>query len=100
MEQIIFIIAGVLAGAILVWLAMRQSFKPKDTDSLLLIQNQLNMLVKTVDEKIGESNKEMQQAVRHQFGESQKLVRDITEQLTRLDETNKQVVSFADRKSV
>lgn len=99
MGMIIYIIAGVLLGAVVVWLILRgQTQKPAvETDSLLLIQNQLSTLARTMDEKLGESNKEMQEAVRHQFGQSQNLIRDITEKLTRLDETNKQVVSFADQ---
>jgi DNA recombination protein RmuC len=39
----------------------------------------------------------MQDSVRHQTGESFKLLKDVTERLTKLDETNKQVVSFADQ---
>jgi DNA recombination protein RmuC len=32
-----------------------------------------------------------------QFGESAKIIRDVTERLTKLDETNRQVVNFADQ---
>jgi DNA recombination protein RmuC len=39
----------------------------------------------------------MHESVRSQFGESAKLIREVTEGLTKLDETNKQVVSFADQ---
>ncbi len=97
-ETILIIIIVVLIGVV-IWLVLRgQGDKPAvETDSLILIQNQLSTLARTMDEKLGESNKEMQEAVRHQFGQSQNLIRDITEKLTRLDETNKQVVSFADQ---
>jgi len=98
MEIAFYIIIGIAVGAALIWFVLRAQNKPAvETDSLLLIQNQLSTLAKTMDEKLGESNKEMQEAVRHQFGQSQNLIRDITEKLTRLDETNKQVVSFADQ---
>jgi DNA recombination protein RmuC len=97
-ETILIIIVAALIGVV-VWLILRgRAEKPGvETDSLILIQNQLNTLARTMDEKLGDSNKEMQEAVRHQFGQSQNLIRDITEKLTRLDETNKQVVSFADQ---
>jgi DNA recombination protein RmuC len=39
----------------------------------------------------------MNESVRNQFGESAKLIREVTVGLTKLDETNKQVVSFADQ---
>ncbi|HCU47730.1 TPA: DNA recombination protein RmuC [Patescibacteria group bacterium] len=64
-----------------------------DANSLLLLQNQLNEITRTLDHKLGESTK----AIQHQFGESAKIIRDVTERLTKLDETNKQVVNFADQ---
>ncbi|MFA5841558.1 MAG: DNA recombination protein RmuC [Candidatus Paceibacterota bacterium] len=99
METAIYIIMGLIVGGIITWLILHGQGEKQgvETDSLLLIQNQLNTLARTMDDKLGESNKEMQEAVRHQFGQSQNLIRDITEKLTRLDETNKQVVSFADQ---
>ena len=39
----------------------------------------------------------MHESVRSQFGESAKLIREVTQGLTKLDETNRQVVSFADQ---
>jgi DNA recombination protein RmuC len=39
----------------------------------------------------------MNESVRTQFSESSKLIKEVTEGLTKLDETNKQVVSFADQ---
>jgi DNA recombination protein RmuC len=81
-------------------LVRRLSSQDKDTgDSkgLDLILQQMNELSRTVDSKIGETNKMMHESVRNQFGESAKLIREVTEGLTKLDETNKQVVSFADQ---
>jgi DNA recombination protein RmuC len=40
---------------------------------------------------------QMQDAVRHQTGESFKLLKDVTERLVMLDETNKQVIGFTDQ---
>jgi DNA recombination protein RmuC len=39
----------------------------------------------------------MNTTIHRQFSESQKLIRDVTQGLTKLDETNRQVVSFADQ---
>ncbi|MES2214292.1 MAG: DNA recombination protein RmuC [Patescibacteria group bacterium] len=68
-----------------------------DTRGLDLILQQVNELSRVVDHKMSESNKMMNESVRNQFGESAKLIREVTEGLTKLDETNKQVVSFADQ---
>jgi DNA recombination protein RmuC len=68
--------------------------KPKDDgQSFLLIQNQISELNKTLDMKL----KDTAEAAKFQFGESAKIIRDVTERLTKLDETNRQVVGFADQ---
>lgn len=54
-------------------------------------------LTRTVDTKITESGRNMNESVRVQFSESATLIRHVTEGLTKLDETNRQVVSFADQ---
>jgi len=53
----------------------------------------MNHIVQVLDSKLSESTK----AIQSQFGQSAKIIQDVTEKLTRLDETNKQVVSFADQ---
>lgn len=78
-----------------------------DTSMQLMMQN-ISELSRSVDQKISGmeravgdklnfSAKEMHETIRHQTGESFKVLRDVTEKLTKLDETNKQVVSFADQ---
>jgi len=61
--------------------------------ALLLLQNQLNDLTRTLDSKLGDSTK----AIQMQFGQSAKIIAEVTERLTKLDETNRQVVNFADQ---
>ncbi|MFA6410917.1 MAG: DNA recombination protein RmuC [Candidatus Buchananbacteria bacterium] len=67
--------------------------KPKEDQALLMIQNQINELNKTMDSKLGQSTQILQQ----QFGQSAQIIREVTERLTKLDETNKQVISFTDQ---
>ncbi len=64
--------------------------------SFLLLQNQIGSLIKTVDEKLGHSHRDMQEVVRHQFSESQKLIQDITEKVTKVEESSKQVFTVAE----
>ena len=81
--------------------------KEADTGMKLLLQqmNELNRTVdgkmsdlsKTLDSKISESGKMMHDSVKMQFTESAKLIQNVTQGLTKLDETNRQVVSFADQ---
>ena len=58
---------------------------------MLMLQNQVNEINKTLDKKLSESVQSMQT----QFGQSAQIITNVTEKLTKLDETNKQVVNFA-----
>ena len=78
---------------IAVFLLLKKKTEKKDGDSLLMLQQQINQIVQVLDSKLSESNKSLQ----HQFSQSANIIRDVTEKLTRLDETNKQVVGFADQ---
>lgn len=86
---------GAAIAGILVWLILTKLRDPREQDSgsLMLIQNQLQELRNAMDQKLGDSTKMFQ----HQFAESMNIVKDVTLKLTKLDETNKQVISFADQ---
>lgn len=85
-------------AGIVFWLSRsKKEEKKEDGTGLQLILAQLNEISRTVDQKIGESTKEMQENIRHQSNQSIKIIQDVTERLTKLDETNRQVVSFADQ---
>ena len=100
MDITIIIIVAVLivAANVLAFYFLSGKKEPaRDETAFKLLLEQMNELSRTVDKKIGETTKEVGIALRHQFGESQKLIKDVTEGLTKLDETNRQVVSFADQ---
>lgn len=108
---IVVIIAGV--GAILYVIQKSSTNRLKDSENnndltgnfkLLLeqindlgrrVDYNVNELHKTVDTKIGESSRMMQQSVSTQLSESQKLIREVTRGLTEVNESNKQVIGFA-----
>src|SRR3989344_3623097 len=96
--QILWIIIGVAVGGIVAYLVLnRKKGEKKDDVGLNLILTQINELSRTVDNKIGESHKQVNESLKFHSRESNKIIRDVTERLTRLDETNKQVISFADQ---
>jgi DNA recombination protein RmuC len=101
--EIILIIVLVLvfiALAVLIWLNINKKEPEevkKDDVGLNLILQQINELNRTVDIKMSESTKHMNESMRSQFSESSKLIKDVTEGLTKLDETNRQVVGFTDQ---
>ena len=94
-----------MAAAIvaLVYFLLRRKPEEKskeENQAILMIQDQLKEMRQTlqnfgsqVDSKMGDSTKMFQQ----QFVQSTKIFRDVTERLTKLDETNKQVMGVADQ---
>jgi DNA recombination protein RmuC len=86
--QIIITIAGFV---ILYFLLRKKPEKKSDEQSLLMLQNQINEITRTLDNKLTESTRAMQD----QFNQSAKLIREITEGLTRVDEGQRQVVDVA-----
>ncbi|PIP17499.1 MAG: DNA recombination protein RmuC, partial [Parcubacteria group bacterium CG23_combo_of_CG06-09_8_20_14_all_35_9] len=97
---IISIIVFVLGfGVIIYFLSGKTS-----GEGLSMLQNQINEIAKTLDRKLSESNKMLQE----QFGQSSKIIqevsrqsqqtiKEVTERLTQLDDTNKQIMGFADQ---
>ncbi|MBI2096093.1 MAG: DNA recombination protein RmuC [Candidatus Taylorbacteria bacterium] len=101
MNEIWFLILGflvlvALAANAYLWRRLSRG-RPADETGLKLILEQVNNLSRTLDVKISEANRMVHDSVRHQFGESAKLIKEVTAGLVKLDETNKQVVSFADQ---
>lgn len=98
MENILFIIIAILVGLVVGYLFTRtRKVEKADDTGLKLILAQMNELARTVDNKLHESNKQVNESMRYQSTETSRIIGDITEKITRLDETNKQVVSFADQ---
>lgn len=98
MQNLAWIILGIIGGGIITYFILnRKKEEKKDDVGLNLILTQINELSRTVDNKIGESHKQVNESLKFHSSESNKIIRDVTERLTRLDETNKQVISFADQ---
>ena len=99
-ETILIIIFALAILAIQIFLLIKSNRKVEektDNGAMNMLLNQINELSRTIDSKLGASSKEMNESVRHQFSESQKLIRDITSELAQVKETGKQVVGFADQ---
>ena len=95
---ILWIIIALLAGIIITFLFLRnQNQQPTQDGGLPLLLEQINELRRTMDSRLGDNERSVRESMMHQSRESRTIITDITERLTRLDETNKQVVSFADQ---
>ena len=100
MQPILYAFIGIALGGVVVYFAARRSPRaaaPQDDTGFKLLLQQMNELTRTVDQKLGDSAKEMNSAMRHQASESTKIIQEVTEKLTLLDVTNRQVVGFTEQ---
>ena len=86
----LLVFANLILLGIIVFLLLRRG-KTHDSQSMLLLQNQISEITRTIDGKLGESAKLLQR----QFGESTKIIKEITQELTKVGEGQKQVVDIA-----
>jgi DNA recombination protein RmuC len=99
--SMIILIGIVVIGFVVVFFQLNRTNKPGENSpgdqSMKLLLEQMNELSRVVDRKMGETTQQMSEIMRNQFSESTNLIKNITESVTKLEETNKQVVSFADQ---
>lgn len=90
------------------YIALRLRAPKDDGQGMLLLQQQLHTLSQTVESKLGEGTDRMFESMRTQFSQSQRLMNDITDQVTRqlvevtrgvteTKETTKQVFTIAEQ---
>src|SRR3989344_4880897 len=92
--SIIFYVLIIVGIGAVIFLQTRKKPEPKKDDSaMLMLQQQINQISQVLDKKLSESNKNQQ----FQFNQSAKIIGDVRERLAKLDETNRQVVTFADQ---
>lgn len=98
MDQYVFLALVALAlivvlGAV-VWVGLKllrvveRGGEGRDGQSMTLLQNQMAQLQKELGDRMGETHT----AIRQQYASSTNVVRDVTEKLTRMEETAKQVL--------
>jgi DNA recombination protein RmuC len=108
----IFIVGGlVVVIAILLYVAFRKDPQPDtdaSTENLMLLQQQLQALTTTVDQKLTDTNKAMQENAASQFRESKALIQEINKEVneqlrsvvkgvTEVGESSKQVFTVAEQ---
>lgn len=120
--QSILLIILIIAVAVVIYLLLKKKNPESDSggDKMAVLMERMSQLAeqnrdlrKTIDAKLSETHrttqdqfgktagmmqnvtKETQKAMAEMYSRSQKVVQEVTEKLTKLDETNKQVVNFS-----
>lgn len=102
-DQILYAIIFILLIGLgfLIYLVLqtkKAAEKPKDEgEAMKLLLAQMNELSRVVDSKMAQTTQQVTESMKSQFTESSKLIKDVTQGLVKLDQTNQQVVSFTDQ---
>lgn len=101
MENLILPILLVLAfgaNAVFIWVMFKRAKQPESSaEGLMLLQSQLQDMRQTLDQRMGESNIQMLGTIRSQYSESQRLIKEITEEITSVKEIGRQTQGFAEQ---
>ncbi len=93
--SIIILIIVILGFAAILFVLNKLVKGKADDQSLLMLQNQIQEINKTLGTSLSDTQKTLQQ----QFGQNAKIIQEVTERLTKLDETNKQVMTYSEQLS-
>ena len=94
---IIILVLVVIGFAVVIFLLNKKTKDllegSKNDQSMLMLQNQISGINKTLDDKLGQSSEVMQK----QFSDNLNIVKNVAQELTSLRETNKQVLGVQDQ---
>lgn len=101
---IILVLIAVVSGFALALFILNQRLKELKQGSAVELMKadvtelsrSIQLMQQSVGDKLERSNTNIQQSVEKQLGQSARLVADVTERLTKLDETNRRVVDVAE----
>lgn len=107
MELLIVGLLVAIFGVIVYVYFLRPPKKESSQDGLMLLQQRIEHLTRTMDERMGETTEKMYESVQAQFTESQRAIREVNEQMikhmtevtkgvTEANEAGKQIFTVAE----
>jgi DNA recombination protein RmuC len=97
------IIVLLLVGqGVMLWVILRNKKEVSDTSpeagaGMMLLQKQIENLERALDARMSESSRNVNETVRNQLGESSRLIREITQELTSVKEIGRQTQTYAEQ---
>ncbi|MBU6491116.1 DNA recombination protein RmuC, partial [Patescibacteria group bacterium] len=71
--------------------------EPREEGGMVLLQQQMQELARTLDARVSESSRAMQENSHRQFSESARLIKEITQEVTSVKEIGRQTQGFAEQ---
>lgn len=95
---VILLFLLIAAQGIVVYFVLRRREAPAEEGSgMVLLQQQMQELARTLDVRVLESSRSMQEHAHRQFAESSRLIKEITEEVTSVKEIGRQTQGFAEQ---
>ncbi|MCX6786714.1 MAG: DNA recombination protein RmuC [Candidatus Kaiserbacteria bacterium] len=94
---ILVIVLLIIQGIGLYFILLRRREAPQESGGMILLQQQLQNLEKTLDARVSESSRAMQENSHRQFSESSRLIKEITTELTSVKEIGRQTQTYAEQ---
>lgn len=98
---VVLIILGlviVVAQGVVLYIVLRRREMPaEEGNGLMLLQAQMQELARTLDNRVSESSRAMQEHAHRQFSESSRLIKEITQEVTSVKEIGRQTQGFAEQ---
>ncbi len=102
MDKLILIIGlGIIIGIIFLIYKLKNLHEPKDDkmvfEYLESLRKEIRESGNVINDRLAKGLEFSSQTLQKQFAQSSKLITEVTEKLTKLDETNKQVLGFSEK---
>ncbi|MHB1769784.1 MAG: DNA recombination protein RmuC [Minisyncoccota bacterium] len=79
------------------YMLLRHRASPQSDGGMVLLQQQMQELARTLDARVSESSRAMQENSHRQFSESARLIKEITQEVTSVKEIGRQTQGFAEQ---
>ena len=94
----LIVLALVFVQGVGLYFIMRRREAPaEDAGGMVLLQQQMQELARTLDARVSESSRAMQENSHRQFSESSRLIKEITTELTSVKEIGRQTQTYAEQ---
>ncbi len=97
LEIALVILALLFLQGVGLYVILRRRELPQDAGGMVLLQQQMQELARTLDARVSESSRAMQENSHRQFSESARLIKEITQEVTSVKEIGRQTQGFAEQ---
>ena len=94
---ILIIVLVFVQGIGLYFMFRKRSAQSEEGSGMVLLQQQMQELARTLDTRMSESSRAMQESSHKQFSESNRLIKEITQEVTSVKEIGRQTQGFAEQ---